>query len=254
MGSSDQAHPGGQPRRPVRAAGLRSPHVARRLGSSRRSVFSRLRPRPLVAAALVAVVGVGLVWRSRAATPGAGPVSTPTLAVVGSAPTDVTVDVRSQTPPTSETPPGLVTAAPPTPTNVDVSAPPPGAAIQAIAPTATAPPAAVEAPSVTSTPSWPTTAPTSAPTEAASTEPQAVQPADDGEPEPGPTTPAPAPAPAPRPVGPSYRTYVVQRGDILKQIAARYGVSMASILALNTIPNPDSLTIGQVLTIPPAGS
>jgi LysM repeat protein len=47
---------------------------------------------------------------------------------------------------------------------------------------------------------------------------------------------------------------VVQRGDSLKQIAARYGVSVASILAINNIPNPDSLRIGQVLTIPPAGS
>jgi LysM repeat protein len=45
----------------------------------------------------------------------------------------------------------------------------------------------------------------------------------------------------------------VQPGDILKQIAARYGVSMASIIALNNIPNPDSLRVGQVLTIPPAG-
>jgi LysM repeat protein len=46
----------------------------------------------------------------------------------------------------------------------------------------------------------------------------------------------------------------VQPGDILKQIAARYGVSMASIIAINTIPNADSLRVGQVLTIPPAGS
>jgi LysM repeat protein len=47
---------------------------------------------------------------------------------------------------------------------------------------------------------------------------------------------------------------VVHRGDLLKQIAARYGVSVASILAINTIPNPDSLRVGQVLKIPPAGS
>jgi spore germination protein len=42
----------------------------------------------------------------------------------------------------------------------------------------------------------------------------------------------------------------VQRGDLLKQIAARYGVSIASILAINDIPNPDSLRVGQVLVIP----
>ena len=71
-----------------------------------------------------------------------------------------------------------------------------------------------------------------------------------------PRQPTPAAPPRPRtsqqPVG--FRTYTVQRGDILKQIAARYGVSMASIMANNTIPNPDSLRIGQVLTIPPPGS
>ena len=46
------------------------------------------------------------------------------------------------------------------------------------------------------------------------------------------------------------RTHVVQRGDQLRHIAARYGVSMASIMAINPIPNPDSLTVGQVLIIP----
>jgi nucleoid-associated protein YgaU len=39
-------------------------------------------------------------------------------------------------------------------------------------------------------------------------------------------------------------TYVVQRGDQLRYIAARYGVSVGSILALNAIPDPDSLTVG----------
>ena len=62
------------------------------------------------------------------------------------------------------------------------------------------------------------------------------------------------PTAVPSQSGPAYRTYVVQRGDILKQIAARYGVSMASIIAINNIPNPDSLRVGQVLTIPPANS
>jgi LysM repeat protein len=64
-----------------------------------------------------------------------------------------------------------------------------------------------------------------------------------------PLPPPPAPrAPArPRPVT---RTYTVQPGDLLKVIAARYGVSIASILAINDIPNPDSLRVGQVLVIP----
>jgi LysM repeat protein len=64
---------------------------------------------------------------------------------------------------------------------------------------------------------------------------------------------SPTPTPTPTRPGAAYRTYVVQRGDILKQIAARYGVSMASIIAINNIPNPDSLQVGQVLNIPPAG-
>jgi LysM repeat protein len=46
------------------------------------------------------------------------------------------------------------------------------------------------------------------------------------------------------------RTYTVQRGDELKQIAAQYGVTIWTIINANDIPNPDSLRVGQVLTIP----
>jgi LysM repeat protein len=49
---------------------------------------------------------------------------------------------------------------------------------------------------------------------------------------------------------PASRTYTVQPHDTLKGIAARYGVSIASIMAINDIPNPDSLRVGQVLVIP----
>jgi LysM repeat protein len=48
----------------------------------------------------------------------------------------------------------------------------------------------------------------------------------------------------------SYIEYVVQRGDILFTIAERHGVTVEEILAANTIRNPDSLAIGQVLRIP----
>jgi LysM repeat protein len=85
---------------------------------------------------------------------------------------------------------------------------------------------------------------------AANAEPEATAPTEAAPPQAESATPTPAP----NPPGPAYRTYVVQPGDILKQIAARYGVSMASIIAINTIPNADSLRVGQVLTIPPAGS
>jgi LysM repeat protein len=50
------------------------------------------------------------------------------------------------------------------------------------------------------------------------------------------------------------QTYTVQHGDELKEIAARYGVSIWKIIDSNDIPNPDSLRVGQVLTIPDASS
>ena len=49
---------------------------------------------------------------------------------------------------------------------------------------------------------------------------------------------------------PANRTYTVQHGDELKNIAAQYGVSIWSIIDSNDIPNPDSLHVGQVLKIP----
>jgi LysM repeat protein len=45
-------------------------------------------------------------------------------------------------------------------------------------------------------------------------------------------------------------SYTVQPGDELKHIAATYNVSIFKIIAVNDIPNPDSLKIGQVLKIP----
>lgn len=50
------------------------------------------------------------------------------------------------------------------------------------------------------------------------------------------------------------QTYTVQHGDELKQIAAHYGVSIWKIIDSNDIPNPDSLRVGQVLTIPDPSS
>ncbi len=46
------------------------------------------------------------------------------------------------------------------------------------------------------------------------------------------------------------RTYTVKPGDELRHIAADYQVSIWKIIAANDIPNPDSLKIGQVLSIP----
>ncbi|MFN8377754.1 MAG: LysM peptidoglycan-binding domain-containing protein [Anaerolineae bacterium] len=44
--------------------------------------------------------------------------------------------------------------------------------------------------------------------------------------------------------------YVVQRGDTLQNIAARYGTTWQAIAQLNNIPNPNVIYVGQVLLIP----
>lgn len=66
------------------------------------------------------------------------------------------------------------------------------------------------------------------------------------------TTPTPAPqptattAPTPTPM----RTYVVQEGDTLKDIAAHFHVSVADLMQANGITDADTLQVGQVLIIP----
>jgi LysM repeat protein len=63
-------------------------------------------------------------------------------------------------------------------------------------------------------------------------------------------TPVPTPTAVPTPAPEAPRSYTVKRGDELKNIAAEYQVSIWSIIDNNDIPNPDSLTVGQVLQIP----
>lgn len=46
------------------------------------------------------------------------------------------------------------------------------------------------------------------------------------------------------------RTYEVQRGDSLFSIAQRFGVTMAALIELNDIDNPDRIEAGQVLKLP----
>ena len=57
-------------------------------------------------------------------------------------------------------------------------------------------------------------------------------------------------APAPIPAAPSQTLYTVQAGDTLSAIAARFGVSVAQLSTANNIDNPNSIAVGQVLTIP----
>lgn len=77
-----------------------------------------------------------------------------------------------------------------------------------------------------------------------------------------PATAAPAPAATRAPAAeaadtPSAQTggettYVVQRGDTLARIAARYGVTTKQIADLNGITNPNLIITGQKLRIPAA--
>ncbi|MDY7102888.1 MAG: LysM domain-containing protein [Actinomycetota bacterium] len=47
-------------------------------------------------------------------------------------------------------------------------------------------------------------------------------------------------------------TYVVQSGDTLGAIAARFGVSVDAIAQANGITDPNAIQVNQELTIPPA--
>ncbi|MDX1449533.1 MAG: LysM peptidoglycan-binding domain-containing protein, partial [Acidimicrobiia bacterium] len=49
-------------------------------------------------------------------------------------------------------------------------------------------------------------------------------------------------------------TYVVRAGDTLARIAARHGTSIAAIVTANDLSNPNSIRIGQRLTIPTSGA
>lgn len=50
------------------------------------------------------------------------------------------------------------------------------------------------------------------------------------------------------------RTHTVTSGESLAGIAARYGVSQGSIVSANALSNPNLIRIGQVLSIPAAGT
>lgn len=62
-------------------------------------------------------------------------------------------------------------------------------------------------------------------------------------------TPTPTPAPTPTPE-PSAATYVVQSGDTLSGIAARFGTTVAVLQELNGIENPSRIRVGLVLILP----
>jgi hypothetical protein len=68
----------------------------------------------------------------------------------------------------------------------------------------------------------------------------------------GASAPASAPVPSATPVvtpAPSQRTYVVQQGDTLNEIAQRFGTTAEAIKAANGLAS-DTINVGQVLIIP----
>lgn len=73
---------------------------------------------------------------------------------------------------------------------------------------------------------------------------------------PAPATPAPAPATpapaAPAPAAPSASgtsSYTVVARDTLSGIASRFGTTTRNLMSLNAITNPNSIRIGQILTV-----
>ena len=50
---------------------------------------------------------------------------------------------------------------------------------------------------------------------------------------------------------PEPAVHVVQAGDTLGAIASRYGTTVAELVELNALDDPDRLSIGQELRLPP---
>jgi LysM repeat protein len=73
-----------------------------------------------------------------------------------------------------------------------------------------------------------------------------------------PVAAAPAPAPAPTAAAPTTPTpagrYMIQRGDTIGKIAARFGVSTQAVLAANGLGWSSIIYGGQTITIPAGGS
>lgn len=95
----------------------------------------------------------------------------------------------------------------------------------------TTPGEATPAPSIEATPtSNPTESPTPSPSPSVS------------------PSPSPSPSPSGSPAVP--KTYVVQSGDTLSGIALSLDISMADLIALNGITDPNKIRPGQVLKLP----
>jgi LysM repeat protein len=90
--------------------------------------------------------------------------------------------------------------------------------------------------------------PTASPTPSPSASPLASSPPAST----GASAPASAPVPSAAPIvtpAPTQRTYVVQQGDTLNEIAQRFGTTAEAIKAANGLTS-DTINVGQVLIIP----
>ncbi|MCK4448952.1 MAG: LysM peptidoglycan-binding domain-containing protein, partial [Anaerolineae bacterium] len=67
-------------------------------------------------------------------------------------------------------------------------------------------------------------------------------------------TPTPNPTPASHSDEPGVESYVVQPGETLGLIAAVFGCTVEEIVAVNGLPDEDSISIGQTLVIPIAAT
>lgn len=64
-----------------------------------------------------------------------------------------------------------------------------------------------------------------------------------------PPPPAPKPAPAPAPAAPAAASHIVKSGDTLSAIAAKYGVSLASVLSANNLQMRSIIYPGQKILL-----
>jgi N-acetylmuramoyl-L-alanine amidase/LysM repeat protein len=64
-----------------------------------------------------------------------------------------------------------------------------------------------------------------------------------------PAAPAPSPAPA-APAKAATKSIVIQVGDRLTKLAAKYGTTVAHLVSLNQLDDPDHIQIGQTLLVP----
>ena len=100
-------------------------------------------------------------------------------------------------------------------------------------------------PSVTRTPTATTARPSPS---VAPTGTPGISPTPGGTPGASPTpggTPTPAPSPTP-----AFEEYTVQQGDSLSTIAAQFGTTADEIARINSITDPNTLSVGQKLQVP----